>query len=237
MIIGENMQEKTCRICKELKNISHFHKKKDTKDGHRNECKECVKEIQKKYKEKPDFKEKRKKYDKKRYEQNKELRLKQKKEWYYKNHEYVLKQKKDYNSRPEVIERRKEWWKEYSKNNKDIIYRYRNKYPHVIIWRSILYSTLKRLNKDKSDHTIKELGYSADELKKHIESLFTDGMNWDNYGEWHIDHIKPVSSFDKNTDVSIVCALNNLQPLWATTREIDGIIYEGNLNKSNKINL
>jgi len=98
-------------------------------------------------------------------------------------------------------------------------------------WRSILYSTLKRMNTKKSGHTIEELGYSVDELKQHIESLFTLGMNWDNHGEWHIDHIKPVSSFDKNTDVSIVCALSNLQPLWATTREIDSIIYEGNLNK------
>lgn len=39
-------------------------------------------------------------------------------------------------------------------------------------------------------------------------------MNWDNYGtEWVVDHIKPVSKFDKDTDISIVCALSNLQPL------------------------
>jgi hypothetical protein len=56
-------------------------------------------------------------------------------------------------------------------------------------------------------------------------------MTWDNYGEWHIDHIKPVSSFDKDTPQSIVNALSNLQPLWATTREINGVVYEGNLNK------
>lgn len=59
-------------------------------------------------------------------------------------------------------------------------------------------------------------------------------MSWDNYGEWHIDHIKPVISFDKNTTVNIVCALSNLQPLWATSKEINGIIYEGNLNKGSK---
>jgi hypothetical protein len=57
-------------------------------------------------------------------------------------------------------------------------------------------------------------------------------MSWENYGEWHIDHIRPLSSFEPDTPVSIVCALDNLQPLWATTREIDGIIYEGNLNKN-----
>ena len=40
-------------------------------------------------------------------------------------------------------------------------------------------------------------------------------MSWDNHGKWHIDHIKPVSKFDKNTLPSIVNALSNLQPLWA----------------------
>ena len=75
------------------------------------------------------------------------------------------------------------------------------------------------------------LGFSATELKQHIESLFTEGMSWDNYGEWHIDHIKRVSEFDKNSSPSIVNALSNLRPLWATTREINGVVYEGNLNR------
>jgi len=59
-------------------------------------------------------------------------------------------------------------------------------------------------------------------------------MSWDNHGEWHIDHIKPVSKFDKETPMSIVNALSNLQPLWETTREINGVIFEGNLNKREK---
>ena len=74
-------------------------------------------------------------------------------------------------------------------------------------------------------------GYSATDLKNHISSLFTDGMTWGNYGEWHIDHIKRVSEFDKDSNPTIVNALYNLRPLWATTREINGVIYEGNLNR------
>jgi len=83
----------------------------------------------------------------------------------------------------------------------------------------------------KEGHTIEQLGYSAEQLKIHMQNLFTIGMSWENHGEWHIDHIKPVTSFDKMTPANIVCALTNLQPLWATTREIDGVVYEGNLNK------
>ena len=94
-------------------------------------------------------------------------------------------------------------------------------------------NTLKRLGKSKEAKTIDLLGYSAIQLKQHLESLFTEGMSWDNYGEWHIDHIKPVSLFDEDTPIHVVNDLSNLQPLWATTREINGIIYEGNLNKYN----
>ncbi len=102
------------------------------------------------------------------------------------------------------------------------------------IWRDLLKSTIKIFNRKKEGTTIDLLGYSALELKEHIESLFTEGMTWDNHGEWHIDHIEDVSSFSEDTPMCIVNALSNLRPLWATTREINGIIYEGNLNR-NKI--
>ena len=81
------------------------------------------------------------------------------------------------------------------------------------------------------------LGYSSVELKNHLEKLFTKEMNWSNYGEWHVDHIKPLYTFDKKTPPSIVNSLSNLRPLWAKNKEIDGIIYEGNFNrKRNKYN-
>lgn len=59
-------------------------------------------------------------------------------------------------------------------------------------------------------------GYTLLELKLHIESLWEQGMSWDNRSEWHIDHIKSVKSFK---DEGILCpkvinALSNLQPLW-----------------------
>jgi hypothetical protein len=57
-------------------------------------------------------------------------------------------------------------------------------------------------------------------------------MSWDNHGQWHIDHIKDVSLFLDNTEPRVVNALSNLRPMWATSREINGIFYEGNLNKN-----
>lgn len=59
-------------------------------------------------------------------------------------------------------------------------------------------------------------------------------MTWNNHGEWHIDHIKQVFTFSKDTPMNIVNALSNLRPLWATTRIINGVIYYGNLNRPKK---
>lgn len=60
--------------------------------------------------------------------------------------------------------------------------------------------------------------YTLQDLKTHLEKQFTEGMSWDNYGEWHIDHIKPVSSFNirstSDDDFKECWKLNNLQPLW-----------------------
>ena len=225
------MLYKKCRVCGEMKEVLQFHKKKGTTDGCRNECKECVKVLQKKYKEAPDFKEKRKNYDKNRYDDNREDVLERKKEYYIENIEVITQKKEEYRNIPENRERNRQYIKNYQVENKDKYYKYRKNNPHCIAWRTILHSTLNRLGKKKEGHTIDLLGYSAAQLKHHIEKQFTEGMSWNNYGEWHLDHIKGVINFDKNTDVKVVCALSNLRPMWATTREVNGIIYEGNLNK------
>lgn len=122
----------------------------------------------------------------------------------------------------------------YNSENQDKRSVYRKTKKHIGLWRSVLKMSLWRLNTKKEGKTIDLLGYSATDLKEHITTLFTEGMNWSNHGEWHLDHIKDVSSFDKDTPMNIVNALPNLRPLWVTTREINGIIYEGNLNR-NKI--
>lgn len=74
------------------------------------------------------------------------------------------------------------------------------------------------------------IGCTAFELRKHIESQFKDGMTWENYGTvWHVDHIRPLCSFDV-TDKSQKLAANNfenLQPLFAEDNLKKGGKWEG----------
>jgi 5-methylcytosine-specific restriction endonuclease McrA len=63
------------------------------------------------------------------------------------------------------------------------------------------------------------VGYTLKELCECLEKQFRKGMSWVNYGEWHIDHVIPISKFQFESfeDVGFkkAWALNNLQPLWA----------------------
>ena len=93
--------------------------------------------------------------------------------------------------------------------------------------RTRLWSAIK--DNQKTGSAVKDLGCSIDELKSYLEFKFLPDMSWDNYGQygWHIDHIKPLSSFDLTDRKQLLeaCHYTNLQPLWA----------KDNLSKSDKI--
>ena len=91
-------------------------------------------------------------------------------------------------------------------------------------------SICKSLKKNKNGRHWEDLvGYTLDDLKKHLEKLFDENMTWDNCGKWHIDHKTPISAFNftqpEHKDFKKCWALKNLQPMWA----------ESNLSKSNKL--
>ena len=60
------------------------------------------------------------------------------------------------------------------------------------------------------------IGCSWEELVAHLESLFLEGMTWDNRSEWHIDHRIPLASAETEEEIHKLCHYTNLQPLWAT---------------------
>ena len=98
--------------------------------------------------------------------------------------------------------------KERIKKKNDITYR-------------ILCNLRVRLNKairnnQKKGTTLLLINCSIEKLKKHLEKQFKKGMNWSNYGKWHIDHIRPCASFDlsKESEQHKCFNYKNLQPLW-----------------------
>ena len=85
--------------------------------------------------------------------------------------------------------------------------------------RKRLWDAVTGQNSVKGESFIDLVGCTQGELVQHIESQFTDGMTWGNYGRdgWHVDHIRPCSSFDlTDLDQQRRCFhYTNLQPLWA----------------------
>lgn len=118
--------------------------------------------------------------------------------------------------------------KEYANKNKEEIAAYKLAYykkryaedlefKGMAVMRDFVKRVLRSSKSAKKNSTNKYLGYSPNDLINHLESQFTEGMSWSNHGEWHIDHIKPVSVFirEGETDPGVINALSNLQPLWA----------------------
>jgi len=101
---------------------------------------------------------------------------------------------------------------EKNKLESDVLFKLRKRLRHRL--RMALY----RNQWGKSFSSIKDLGCSLEELKKHLESKFQSGMNWSNYGngkdKWNIDHIIPLASVSSIEEIKDLCHYKNLQPLW-----------------------
>jgi hypothetical protein len=123
-------------------------------------------------------------------------------------------------------EKRKETTKKYRQENKEQIKEYQKKYNKNRRETDPLFKLKCNLRKrtsiafrskgySKNTKTQKMLGVDWEVCKAHIERQFTKGMNWDNYGEWHIDHIIPLASATTEKRLKELCHYTNLQPLLA----------------------
>lgn len=204
---------KRCSACEEIKSVDNFGKLKSAKDGLRGQCKDCRK---------------------KEYEKNREEKIKKSRERYHANKKVIGIKNKQYKKDNQDYYKQK--YKDYYQKHKEKIKQRSKEYLYKRIdedpafkilqrCRARLYKAIK--GKTKTKRTKDLIGCSPEYLLQHLESQFQDGMTWDNYGEWHIDHIRPCASFDFTDEKQQKECFNyrNLQPLWA----------ENNFSKSAKI--
>lgn len=160
----------------------------------------------------------------------KHCRQKTSREYYLKNRKLILEKFKIYYK--DNKEKFKKWskdWREKNKEKEKI-----NKKEYLKIPKNKITAYLRnRLNalvskRYKYSSILVLIGCSKNELFNHLESQFKLGMSWDNYGKWHIDHIKPCAKFDltKESEQKKCFNYKNLQPLWAEENLSKGSKYD-----------
>lgn len=230
---------KTCSKCKQTKALTEFHNCASKKDGKFSACKDCRNAHNREKANEIGYSVLYKRYvdrvgaqvvsEKARdaYEKNKEAAKARSRKWGAENpdkknknrREHYLKNKQSYIDSASAwnannVERRREIARNAARKIR------RSKCPEhiaMVTARKMVYRVLNSTGKRKKGRTYEILGYNKQDLMAHIESLFQEGMNWNNHGEWHIDHIIPVSELTRCgvTDPAKINALINLQPLWA----------------------
>ena len=118
--------------------------------------------------------------------------------------------KKIIKASPEKTECLKKYNREYHKNRRktDPLFKLEGALRTRIVY------AFKAKGFKKEEKTVDLLGTDFNTASQHIESLFKEGMSWDNHGEWEIDHIKPFATAKTEEDLKNLCHYKNLQPLW-----------------------
>jgi hypothetical protein len=216
---------KRCNRCNQDKDFIGFYKDSSKKDGVKSICIECNKN---KYSNNKDILTEK---ERNRYLiYSKEEKYKERKKNYYQDNKEAIKNcsKKWREDNKEQVKNKN---KEYYIKNKDIkLYKYNERLKNDPFFKFIqnikcnVRNSLTKTGYTKKSKTFEILGIEYLEFRKYIESQFIEDMNWDNYGEWHLDHKTPISWGKNEEEVLLLSHFTNYQPLWA----------EDNLSKGNR---
>lgn len=216
---------KRCTRCGDTKDSSEFHKASDHKDGLESTCKRCASDVAREY-----------------YLKNKGRILERNKRWYSDHPEHVSAKSKRYRAKhPEKVRAaEKKRYKDHPEGKIKSAQKWYFSHPETVrsarrkrdarrratpngklnmrMSSAINDSLGRNFGSKRNRHWEILVGYTADQLIKHIEKQFNPGMSWDNRGTcWEIDHKIPISAFNferpEDIDFRRCWALTNLQPL------------------------
>lgn len=200
------MTTKTCNICKIEQPIERFDRNGKFR---RAQCRDCRNTIARNgpKRDRSEYKKQNAEaiqaYHQAHYIANRDSILQRGREYYRKNATAICDRTTAYRKA------NREWYNEYNRTRRDKL----QKNIRRGMWGCLS-------GRQKTSNTFLYIGCSVVELWQHLISLFQPGMTVDNYGEWHVDHIRPLASFDFTGDdmedqLHTAWHYSNLQPLWA----------------------
>ncbi len=217
---------KECKACCKARKREEYLRNKqkylDRAKSYREKFPEKVSEAKKLcYQNKIDqYKQNHRKY----YEDNRDAVLSQAKEYREKNKEVINGRDRDYyqRNRQEYLRKQAEYQRVNAESRNEYNRKYRKNRRQVDKMfgikenmRARFKFELAKRGEKQSTKTNKYLGCTWEFLRGYLASKFTDGMSWDNYGDWHVDHIIPLASARTKDELIKLCHYSNLQPLWA----------------------
>jgi hypothetical protein len=132
--------------------------------------------------------------------------------WISNNKEKNSQHKCKYKAKPENKQKNRV----YENNRRRSMYKNNTTYKLQVSVRNRIKDCVKT---GYSSSFLKYLGCSVSDYRAYLESLFVQGMGWDNWSlkGWHIDHIVPICNFDLAKEEELYKAFHytNTQPLWA----------------------
>lgn len=229
-IFETNTRQKYCSIeCKKEQHrregLGYYRNHKEERKEYRNKNKDRInRKRREKYKEDEVYRSKVTKYNIKYYDEHRSKRVQDMKNYQQTHKLEISERKKVYYQAQDKRELNRKERNRYLKRKED------NTYQCKLICRSLV----RRCISKKNVRTQELLGYSADELVKHIECQFYNGMSWNNRDQWEVHHIIPLGEFNfinedgsSNYDmVKRANSLDNLMPLFKEDHKIITNIYK-----------
>jgi hypothetical protein len=204
-------ETKICTKCRISKPASEFYPHKGRRGGLFSSCKKCNKLYRQAHRK--EIKERSHNY----YIRNRQKVRERNKQWQQANREKVRVQ--DIRWREEHPDKWRETWKKSQAKRMGTI---RGRLTQIMS--NAVRDSLTGRKKSRTWQSL--VGYTTEDLKRHIEKRFLPGMSWGNRHLWEIDHIVPLAAFNFQTsddiDFKRAWNLKNLRPLWKSVNRSKG---------------
>jgi hypothetical protein len=212
----KNLETKTCSKCNFEKSLDQFYKDKGGRLGVRSICKPC--DVKRRVQFRKNNLEQERRSARLRYDSEKARDDRHKFNERNPGKFAEYRRKHFVNNKEKILKRTREWDKK--RRNADPVYRLRRSTSNLIS------CYIKRHGYKKDSVAVEILGCEWSFFKEYIENQFLSGMSWDNYGEWHIDHIIPASSANSEEELKKLNHYSNLRPYWAADNLQKGAKFE-----------